>query len=252
MQPVMTLLWREAAPPLGLSVDEAHVWAVSIDERLPTTDQWPACLTRDELTRAEQFQVEAARRRFVVTRVALRRLLGQYLGVPAADVVLAYSPRGKPLLGEPAADSLRFNLAHTSDLALIAVTCGCDIGVDVERLRAVSRLESIARRYFHPVEVSAILEAPVESRNKAFLRCWTAKEAVIKAIGTGLTDSLNAFRVPVADTRGAWIDLSAIRGCDATRCWLEHLTPGEGAVGAVAFVGEQRRVNRFTLKDDKS
>jgi 4'-phosphopantetheinyl transferase len=251
MQALMTLQWRRATPPPVLSDEEAHVFSVPISDYLPTTDQWLACLSQDERRRAEQFQLEAPRRRFVITRVALRRLLSQYLDVPAADVSLAYGPRGKPMLGgTTAGGSLQFNLAHTHDLALVAVTRGCDIGVDVERLRAVSHLESIARRYFHPSEVSEILKAPVESRNEAFLRCWTAKEAVIKAVGTGLTDSLAEFCIPVAASSGAWIDMP-IRAYDASkRCWLERLSPSENSIAAVAFVGERRRVSFFTLSCD--
>ncbi|HEY3392584.1 MAG TPA: 4'-phosphopantetheinyl transferase superfamily protein, partial [Lacipirellulaceae bacterium] len=115
-------------------------------------------------------------------------------------------------------------------------------------LRPVHHLESITRRYLHSAEAKDILAVPLELRHEAFLRCWTAKEAVIKAIGTGLTDSLGTFCVPVADTRGTWIELPAFGVGDAKRCWLETLKPCNGAIGAVAFVGEQRRVNCYTLK----
>jgi 4'-phosphopantetheinyl transferase len=247
-QPAMSLDWPEMAKPPGLSADGAHVWAVSFDADVEPGAERLECLSDEERQRAEQFRFDAPRRRFIAARVALRRLLGEYLDVPAACVSLTCNRFGKPQLGEPAGNSLHFNLAHTSDLALIAVTRGCDVGVDIERPREVSHLESIARCYLHSAEAEEILAAPIERRHEAFLRCWTAKEAVIKAIGTGLTDSLGAFRVPALDTRGIWIDLPA-SGSDVKRCWLEHLTPREGAIGAVAFVGEKRRVSRFILKD---
>ncbi len=244
----MTLHWREATPPLSLSDDEAHVWAIRIDEHDTTAQQRLAILSHEERERAEQFQLQAPRRRFIVARAGLRRLLGEYLDVPAADVALAYGPRGKPMLGGTCArGSLQFNVAHTHDLALVAVTRGCDVGVDVERLRPVSHLESIARRYFHPAEAGKILDAPAESRHEAFLRCWTAKEAAIKAIGTGLTDSLAAFCVPIANSNGAWVEMPIGANAAPLRCWLERLTPSESSTAAVAFVGEWRRVSCFTL-----
>lgn len=243
------LVWRELAEPHDLSAEEAHIWAIPFDAYVAPNAESLECLSEDELRRAEQFQFEAPRRRFLAARLALRRLLGQYLDLPAANVSLAYNPFGKPLLGKTHGDVLRFNLAHTSELALVAVTRGCDVGVDIERLRAVNRLESIANRYLHPAESTGILAAAVELQQEAFLRCWTAKEAVIKATGTGLSDSLGAFCVPVAETRGTWVELPAFGDGDAKRCWLEHLTPCENAIGAVAFVGEQRGVNCFTLKD---
>ncbi len=248
MQPAMTLRWPEAIPPLSLSDDEAHIWAVRIDETHAPADKWLAFLSHDERRRAEQFQLEAPRRRFIAARTALRRLLGTYLDMPAAEISLTYSPRGKPLLdGTSAAELLQFNVAHTHDLALVAVTRGCGVGVDIERLRAVSHLESIARRYFHPAEVSEILGAAVEWRNEVFLRCWTAKEAVIKAVGTGLTDSLADFCVPVADSNGAWVDMPMFANGAPQRCWVERLIPSENSIGALAFVGERRRVRCLTL-----
>jgi 4'-phosphopantetheinyl transferase len=248
-QPGVRFVWRELARPHELPAGEAHIWAIPINAGIEPSAESLECLSEEERRRAEQFQFEAPRRRFLAARLALRQLLGQYLDMPAASVSLAYSRFGKPLLGEPHGDLLRFNLAHTSDLALVAVTRGCHVGVDIEQLRPVHHLESIARRYLHPAEAKDILAAPLELRHEAFLRCWTAKEAVIKAIGTGLTDSLGAFCVPVADTRGTWIELPAFGDDEAKRCWLEHLALCESAIGAVAFVGEQRGVRCFALKD---
>jgi 4'-phosphopantetheinyl transferase len=248
MQVAMTAHWREVTPPLHLSDDEAHVWAVAIDEHGTTAGQQLVFLSHEERMRAKQFQLEAPRRRFIVSRAALRRLLGAYLDMPAADISLAYSPRGKPQLGGTVtAWPWQFNVAHTHDLALVALTRGCDIGVDVERRRAVSHLESIVRRYFHPAEISEILAAPANSRHEAFLRCWTAKEAVIKATDTGLSDSLAEFYVPVAGSGGAWVDMSILANGTPQRCWLEGLCPSEESIAAVAFVGQRRRVSCFTL-----
>jgi 4'-phosphopantetheinyl transferase len=248
-QPKVGLAWPELTEPPDLSANSAHLWAISLNADVEPPVASAECLSDDERRRAQQFRFDAPRRRFIAARVALRQLLGQYLDLPAANISLAYNRFGKPLLGEPHADLLRFNLAHTSDLALVGVTRGCDVGVDIERLRAVNRLESIARRYLHPAEAAGILAADVELRHEAFLRCWTAKEAVIKAAGTGLTDSLGALCVPVADTRGAWIELPACGDNDTKQCWLLHFTPCESAIGAVAFVGGQRGVSCFTLKD---
>jgi 4'-phosphopantetheinyl transferase len=247
-QPEIGLVWPQLSRPPDLSANEAHIWAIPFDTDVAPRAESMECLSENERRRAEQFQFEAPRRRFLAARLALRRLLGEYLEMPAANVSLAYSRFGKPLLGEPHGDLLRFNLAHTSNLVLVAVTRGCDVGVDIEQLRPVHHLESIARRYLHPAEAKDILAAPPQLRHETFLRCWTAKEAVIKAIGTGLTDSLGTFRVPIADTRGTRVELPEFGDGRATRCWLEGLRPCDGAIGAVAFVGEQHRVSCYTLK----
>jgi 4'-phosphopantetheinyl transferase len=240
--------WPKAVTPPTLSNDEAHLWAVPIDESSALCERGLAHLSNEERQRADQFQLDAPRRRFIGARAALRQLLGEYLGVPAADVMVIYGLHGKPQLHEAGrSESLHFNLAHTKDLALVAVTRGCDVGVDVERLRLVSHFESIARRYFHPLEVADIFAAPQARRQEAFLRYWTAKEAVLKAVGTGLTDSLAAFCVPIGAAAGAWLEVPARGDVNPLRCWLRQLTPCHGTIGAVAFVGEKRRVTCLSL-----
>src|SRR5688572_18258152 len=115
-QPGMCLVWPGLAKPHDLSAEEAHIWVIPIDADVAPRAESLECLSEDERRRAEQFQFEAPRRRFLAARLALRRLLGEYLEMPAANVSLAYSRFGKPLLGEPHGDLLRFNLAHTSNL----------------------------------------------------------------------------------------------------------------------------------------
>jgi 4'-phosphopantetheinyl transferase len=151
-------------------------------------------LAADERARAERFRADDARRRFVTARAALRRLLGEYLGVPPNEVAFDYDMNGKPRLHHSAASSdLRFNLAHSGELALVAVTRGCEVGVDVERLREVRHWQEIAERYFHRREVAQIAALPHAEQRAAFLHCWTGKEAVLKALSTGVTRSLDFF-----------------------------------------------------------
>jgi 4'-phosphopantetheinyl transferase len=246
----MDLIWPEKAAPPSLSADEAHVWAIPIDEQHALGEDALATLSDDERWRANQFRLDALRRRFVTARAALRRLLGEYLGVPAAEVILSSSKYGKPQLGETNGDgALRFNLAHTRSMALVAVARGCELGVDVERVREVNQLEAIVRRYFHLEEQTHLFATPIERRHEEFLRCWTAKEAVLKAMGSGLSDSLAEFCVLVPDSSKAWVDVRPHGSLASQRCWVRHLTPCEDAIAAVAFVGENRRVQCFTLND---
>jgi 4'-phosphopantetheinyl transferase len=188
-----------------------------------------------------------------------------------ANVPIEYDAAGKPKLpsslppigGSPDAivTSLdaRFNLTHSAELALIAVALGCDVGIDVERLRTVPHLEQIARRYFHPTEASEIMAAPVAGRSTNFLRCWTGKEAVLKAVGLGVSAAFDRLQVPVSEHGGEWIECSmtgkrrnansqdtltvaAEMDIAACRCWLEPLAPSDEYIGALASVGQRRRV----------
>jgi 4'-phosphopantetheinyl transferase len=244
------LSWSPRIGSVELSASTVDVWAVRLASEGAPLEEWASVLSTQELERAGQFRLEDPRRRFVVTRVALRMLLGKYLGRPASAIALENDHHGKPRLvrGAHDADHLQFNVAHSGDLALVAVTAGCEVGVDIEQLRPVSHAEHIARRYFHPAEAEALLAAPLSARDPLFLRCWTGKEAVLKAVGRGITGSLASFQVPMNDREDVWIDLPVQSTEGHSRCWLQPLAPCDGYLGAVACLGEERTVRCFAFE----
>jgi 4'-phosphopantetheinyl transferase len=143
---------------------------------------------------------------------------------------------------------LHFNLAHSAELALVAMSHGCEVGVDVERFRAVGHWEEIASRYFHEAESRAIRNSVHEERARMFLRCWTAKEAVLKALGVGLSGALTDFAVPVDFHDGQWLQLPGTCAAMTTNIWLQSLAPHRDYVGAIAVIGEKRRTHCFTFE----
>jgi 4'-phosphopantetheinyl transferase len=152
----------------------------------------PDWLSADELERAGRFRVEHARRAFVACRSALRRVLGERLGVAPAALTFTLSAHGRPSV---AGGRVSFNVSHSGEVGLIAVADGeRRIGVDVEQVRTTTDIEALAERFFHPEEAAAIA-----GRRDAFFRCWTKKEAVVKAIGQGLSHPLETFVVDVDD-----------------------------------------------------
>lgn len=244
----MDILWPDIREFPSLPPDEAHVFAVPVEQR-PAIDELSATLSVEERLRAEQFRLDAPHRRFIVGRAMLRVLLGRFLDLPAAEIALRDGEGGKPELAEPVGSStLRFNVAHSDEMALVAMTHGCEIGVDVERVRAVDYWEQIAHRYFHPAETIAILASKTQERSKAFLQCWTAKEAVLKALGVGLGGSLSAFEVPVGDHHGQWVQMKSGSTCPETNVWLQSLAPHLDYVAAVALAAEKRRVRCFAFR----
>jgi len=244
----MEIVWSHPSDAIALSANTLDVWAVRLEGGSVRSDELRAILSAAERQRAEQFRLDEPRQRFVIARAALKMLLGRYLGTPANEVELENDRHGKPRLASRyGADDMHFNLAHSGSLALIAVTAGCEVGVDVERVRAVTHAEHIVRRYFHPVEAQAILSAAPSARDAVFLRCWTAKEAVLKAMGSGVTGLLASFRVPTDEFQAAWIDLPGQLSSNCSRCWLHELTPCDGYVGAVACLGEERVVRPFAF-----
>jgi 4'-phosphopantetheinyl transferase len=233
----------------GVSDDEAQVFAVALDQVGATDDELLSTLSGDERERANRFQLDKPRRQFVVGRAVLRMLLGTRLNMRPADIALVCDEHGKPrLYGTSGLPELRFNLANSDDVILVGTALGCEIGVDVERLRAVSPLEEIAHRYFHQSELQEISAVRGAERDAAFLRCWTGKEAVLKAVGSGLSESLAGFRVPAANHDGTWINIPSTIAGNAASCWLQSLTPSNSYVGAIACFGAKRRASCYALR----
>ena len=188
--------------------------------------------------RADQFRVEHLKRSYVIAHGALRLLLAEMLNRSPSKVKLEIGTRGKPSLKQR--DEVYFNMSHCDRLALYAITKDCELGVDVERVREINELDNISQTYFCEEEFSELLSFPSgPERNQAFVRCWTRKEAYIKATGDGMSCSLNQFRVslsPQSPARFVHIGHSV----DRARLWtLHHIDPAPGYVGALAYSGPE-------------
>jgi 4'-phosphopantetheinyl transferase len=240
-------------PPCARGVpiapDESHVWKVRLDIDAGRYVKLRELLVPDERLRADEFLLDAPRRRFVITRVALRSLLGRYLDTTPMAVKLCVDLNGKPRIdAAQRVVDLRFNVAHSGELALIAVSQDCEVGVDVEQLRPVRLAEQIARRYFHPLEIQSIDAASPTDRDAEFLQCWTAKEAVLKAVGTGITGSLSDFCVPFGGDGTAVMEaITQTHDGERTQCYVQKLDVGMDYVAAIAFVGPSRKVRLFNF-----
>lgn len=166
---------------------EIHVWKIPLGlpagapaGTLPRVLEGLArSLSSDERHRAARFRFERDRRRFLAARGALRDILAGYLGLDPGEVRFSYGPAGKPAL----APFLGFNLSHSGDLALCAVAAGREVGVDLERVHPVRRLERIAARFFPLGERAALDRLPKPEKTEAFLRLWTRAEALYKVAG---------------------------------------------------------------------
>lgn len=248
----MELRWPRRASPPKLTADEVHVWAVPLVIEDSTLRLFAELLSPDERARAERFHFERVRRRFIASHGAVRQLLGRYLGIEPADVAFATGEGGKLRIAIPpnagATRELRFNLSHSGELALVAIANGVEVGVDVERIRTVSNTERLARRYFHAAEADEVLAAHGEQRDAMFMRCWTAKEAVVKAYGSGIGAGLNLFQVPLEASFAGWVELAALpEPFTQSRCWLSRLAPGDGYAAACALVGDERELRCFSF-----
>jgi 4'-phosphopantetheinyl transferase len=230
--------WNVPPAMSTLSSHDVHVWRTALELSARHVQRLRQVLAADETARAERFYFEKDRRHFIVARGVIRMILGRYLGLDPARIEFSYSSYGKPALATaPGKDWLRFNVSHSHELALFAVTRGREVGIDVERMRADVAGETIAERYFSPREVAVLRALPAHLRCEAFFACWTRKEAYIKARGEGLSFPLDRFDVSLAPGEPAALLRTLGDPHEASRWSLRALAPGVGYAAALAVEG---------------
>jgi 4'-phosphopantetheinyl transferase len=213
------------------------VWRIGLDVSTRQRRALEVTLSEAERERASRFRTETLQHRFIAAHGALRHLLAQYVEQPPATLTFTVSAHGKPELVDSA---LRFNLSHSEALALCAVTLRRAVGVDVECVKPLPDLDEVAQRFFSAREQEMLRTLNGDEKLAGFYRCWTRKEAFIKALGTGLSHPLDSFDVTVRAEEPA--QFLGMRAGAADRWSLAHLDPGAGYVGAVCAEGEAWRV----------
>jgi 4'-phosphopantetheinyl transferase len=212
--------WTPPPPQLVLADQAVHLWRLRLDRTVEEIEALSALLNHEERERAERYVFSRDRISFISRRGILRKLLSEYLDLPAPKIQLSFNKFGKPHL-EPEA-SLDFNLSHSAGLAVFAFSRSAAVGVDIEQWRADFDLLKLAEHYFSEVEVQALKSLPGEDRIAGFYAGWTRKEAFIKAHGEGLSLPLDLFDV--------------------------SLLPGEQA-GLLATRGGLEPADQWTMKD---
>jgi len=220
--------WSEPPEALSLATGEVHVWRLALDQPESVLAEFRETLEAHELERAGRFHFEKHRNHFVVGRAGLRHVLARYLDMKPEEFRFSYGTHGKPVL---AGERPRFNVSHSHDVALIAVAADRELGIDVEHIRADFATEEIARRFFSRLEVAAFNALHKDKQVAAFFRCWTRKEAYIKAIGRGLSEPLDAFDVTLAPGEAA--ALLRAEGQDVSRWSMFDIDVGEDYAGAL-------------------
>jgi 4'-phosphopantetheinyl transferase len=180
----------------AITHDEVHVWRTCTGWRSGQISAVTGILSPDELRKAERFRLEADYERHVIGRALTRIALGRLLDRAPATLRFRYNDFGKPRLADVADECrLGFNISHSGELVLVALSAQRAIGVDVEFSRKNLNVEEIAAHFFSALEHATLMALPSAQRPDAFFRCWTRKEAFIKARGEGLSLPLNGFDV---------------------------------------------------------
>lgn len=240
------ILWNPPPSNLTLSNNEVHVWCVNLNLPASRVEQLAQNLSPDEQGRADRFYFGRHKRRFIVARGFLRIILGNYLDMEPDNLVFSYSERGKPELAFNSREGmLCFNVSHSHELGLYAITRDHHIGIDIEHFRSNLDLEQLAKRYFSPREYAVISSLHPDQKQEVFYNCWTQKEAYLKATGEGLA-GLEGVEVSLDPGKPAAL-LSIKGNTQSACCWSVHQLriPKPGYAAALVVEKHSFHINYF-------
>jgi 4'-phosphopantetheinyl transferase len=184
---------NETFLPINILPNTIHSWRVFLPEFYERKHELEKLLSLSELSRANRFIFDIHRDRFIIARAILRKILSLYMEITPEDIVFEYGDHGKPYLHKNI-NNIQFNVSHSDDWAVYAISKEAEIGIDVEKIQNPYE-ENIAKRFFSDQENNELLQLPFSLRMQAFYRIWVKKEAVIKLLGKGLYIPLSVFTV---------------------------------------------------------
>ena len=227
----------EVATPFAAHAIE--IVTTRLDTQPETVRALAELLSAEERRRADRYDFDRHRRRFIVARARLRQLLAMRLMTRPEAVELVCGAHGKPALApRSGGPDWRFNVSHCDEMAVYAFSRGREVGIDIEAIREVRDADAIVSHFFSRTEREAYLALDPGERMLGFFNCWTRKEAFLKALGHGLSHPLDCFDVSLAPGEPAGIlRVKNTPGCDSGWC-LNSFTPSPGFVAAV--VAERR------------
>ncbi len=221
---------RSKLEDLMLLNRDIHIWTIDLNQDRDRIQSLSQCLTDQECHRAAKFINPTHSDRWTVARGYLRQILSQYLDLTPDRIVFTYGQQGKPAI---AGNPIEFNLSHSHDRAVYAISAKHPVGIDLEYIHPINAAE-LVDRFFSPAERAIFHSLPVSLHQAAFFHAWTQKEAYLKANGTGLTTPLDQIEVSI-DPR----TLVQIIATPMPNIWQIHkLEISAEYAGAIAIGGD--------------
>ena len=229
-------------PDIIIPKKEVHIWKLSFKESEHDPEEfYLSSLSSDERQRADKLRFPEHRRRFLLARGNLRKLLGSYLDKEPQDIVIRYERFGKPYLSnESNHGNINFNLSHSGDYALYAITYGRQLGIDIEYIRPVDKALKIIERFFSDEEREYYENEPREKKIEAFFKLWCRREAYTKAIGRGF--NLPASDICVSFVTGERRSLGDETPKSHTDLSIYDISADPGYAAALTVSGPQPRI----------
>lgn len=231
--------WIDKFPGGLLENDQIHIWQASLDYNKSKFNLLIGSLSEDEIERSNRFYFEKDRMQFIVRRGILKQIISKYLEINPKNLLFEYNPFGKPfLVTNSLKNNIKFNMSHSKNMALYCISSQKDVGIDIEFTQKKVEFHLIIERFFSHNEKAFIQKITTNKRKEAFFKIWTRKEAILKAIGKGISFPLE--KVDVSFNKENFI--IRINDNDDGQCtesswYVEDLLPTKDYVASIAIEG---------------
>lgn len=232
---------------LEINSGEIHIWSSAAAKDKHRLKEFSNFLSKDEVVRANKFRFEKDRSVYITAKYLLRNLLGNYLNLDPKELIFDYNEYDKPVYLNSA--DLNFNVSHSGNRIIIGFAKNLEIGADIEKIKADFDVLELAKNFFSKEEIKALTAMDENERFRAFYRCWTRKEAFIKAVGEGLSYPLDSFSVTMEDDlRAQFVKIDGIQ--ESKMDWFLHsFVPEEGYISAFAINGTAQNIEFFNANE---
>lgn len=232
-----------------LHENEVHIWKVNLEDNISDIEYFRSILSDDEIKRADRFYFEKDRNNFTIARGLLRIILSEYIKLKPEKIIFSYNEFGKPGIEENLnGQKITFNISHSKNLALYAVSQKRNIGVDIEFMREKVLFREIAERFFSDNEIKELFSLPEEIHKEAFFNGWSRKEAYIKAKGKGLAIPLSEFDVSLSPVKPAKL----LETRDEKQSWYDYtlyeLKVDNGYKAALVAMGKDLELKFYEMQ----
>lgn len=188
--------WIDKFPGGLFENDHVHIWRASLDYSKSKLNLLIGSLSKDEIERANRFYFEKDRMQFIVRRGILKQIISKYLEIDPKNLLFEYNPFGKPfLVTNSLKNNIKFNMSHSKNMALYCISSQKDVGIDIEFTQKKVEFHLIIERFFSHNEKAFIQNITTNKRKEAFFKIWTRKEAILKALGKGISFPLEKVDV---------------------------------------------------------
>ncbi len=233
---------------LVLKENELHIWRTKVHDNIDNLNNYWYLLTQDEQIRAQEFYFVIDKNRYIIARAVLRKLIAGYIGISPKNILFEYTEYGKPSLILPNDNQkLKFNLAHSRDAIIYAITKNIDVGVDIEFVNKDFVIEDIIQHSCSEQEQFLLRNLFKSDKYNLFYELWVAKEAFVKAMGVGLSFDLK--QIDINFSKNKLISATNLLN-NSTLCWTGALFSAyNGFYSAFATINPVKRVFFLTYNN---